>query len=248
MRSPGWIAGLCGLLVGPGCLHEPGQSRNPGMPSGWYPGSTIVGAVRLGKDLHAVATKNAEERAAAEKAAAAEAEREKQREAARQRVLEQELTANEPPPPPNLTAQRTLVRAQPGAARPAQAFARGVIALARRGEHPAEELAALAGEAAGYLQASLATSALRKVDIVAWRGEARTSFCLLGELPRTPEVDDALVRGCKPARLAMTEEQVPGFAAECRERAGGDAGRLAWSGVEQDLTRAAATSDRSHCG
>ena len=220
---------------------------------GWYPGSTIVETVRAAKAVDEVRVANAEEKAR-------QAERERQREerqrrqaAARERVLEQEPVANvqaRPAPPAmpprqQITVSRALARAQVGAVGSAQGFARAVLALVSQpdGSSP-EELAALATEAAGYLQAALKAAAVRTT---AWQGETRTSFCLLGELPRTPAVDEALVEGCTPARAAMATEQVSGFMAECRERAGGRVEKFAWAGVAEDLKIAASVGDRSHC-
>lgn len=251
MRRPGDIVGLCWLVTLAGCA-------NPA--SRWYPGQTIVLTVDIARDIHD--TRKADEQAHEQDQNAARAADERAREeaaAARMRAREQEPAAPSsapspsplaPPTPQQLATQRSLARAQAGASGPAQGFARAVLALTRQpADRSAEELAALAAEAAGYLQSSLASSSLRRTAADAWRRDTHASFCLLGELPRAPAVDDALVRGCKPARPAMAAEQVPAFMAECRERAGGRTNRLVWAGVDADLGRAAnGPSDRSHCG
>lgn len=235
----------------------------------WYPGAGIVATVQIARSIHDVRMANEAERRAAAEREAHYREGERRREAARRRLLEQELattttttTSSAPAAPVDpfaepvptrkqLATQRALVRAQAGAAGPAQSFARSVIALAGEpGSFTASELADLASEAAGYLQATLASAAVRRTDSPAWRDETRTSFCLIGQLPRTGDVDAALVRGCKSARPAVPGEQVPAFVAECRARAGGDATRLQWDGVKDDLGRAAqvdAAGARPHC-
>lgn len=188
-----------------------------------------------------------------------EEKRQRRQEEGRERVLEQEPTPVQarpvpPPMPPKqqITVTRALARAQVGVAGSAQGFARAVLALVSQPDGSSSaELAALATEAAGYLQAVLKAAAVRRTATRSvtpeWQAETRTSFCLLGELPRTPAVDDALVEGCAVTRAAISAEQVPGFMAECRERAGGRADRLAWAGVAEDLKIAASVGDRSHC-
>jgi len=245
MRS--WcVAVLCGL-VGAGCTH---------VPYGWYPGVAIVETVRAAKAIDEVRVANAEEKARQAELERRQEARQRKEAAARERVLEQELAPQvqaRPAPPPmpprqQITVSRALARAQVGAAGSAQGFARAVLALVSQpdGSSP-EELAALATEAAGYLQAALKTAVVRRTATAAWQGETRASFCLFGELPRTPAVDDALVDGCTPARAAMAADQVPGFMAECRERAGGRTDQFAWAGVAEDLKIAGSVGDRSHC-
>lgn len=227
---------------------------------GWYPGSTIVETVRVAKEIDEVRVANAEEKARQEKLDREQEKRQRRQEEGRERVLEQEPTANvqaRPVPPPmpakqQITVARALARAQVGAAGSAQGFARVVLAVVSQPDgSSSEELAALATEAAGYLQAALKAAAVRRTATRSvtpeWQGETRTSFCLLGELPRTPVVDDALVEGCAVARAAISAEQVPGFMAECRERAGGRADRLAWAGAAEDFKNMARVGDRSHC-
>lgn len=220
----------------------------------------IVGTVRVAKAIDEVRVENAEEKVRQERLEREQEKRQRRQEAARERVLEQEPTPSmqaRPVPPPmpprqQITVARALARAQVGAAGSAQGFARAVLAAVSQpdGSSP-EELAALATEAAGYLQAALKAAAVRRTATRTvtpeWQGETRTSFCLLGELPRTPAVDEVLVEGCTVARAAIAAEQVPGFMAECRERAGGRAEKFAWAGAAEDLKIAGGVGDRSHC-
>lgn len=61
------------------------------------------------------------------------------------------------------------------------------------------------------------------------------TFDLLAGLPASPEIDAAVVRACASVRPKIAQNDVPGFVAECLDRAGGDAKKLKWAGVQRDL-------------
>lgn len=61
------------------------------------------------------------------------------------------------------------------------------------------------------------------------------TFDLLADLPASPEINAAVVRACASVRPKVAADDVPGFAGECLDRAGGDAKKLKWPGVQRDL-------------
>jgi hypothetical protein len=96
-----------------------------------------------------------------------------------------------------------------------------------RGSKAAKEgridVPALSLDVAGHLEKEIAA------------GGSLELFDLLAALPASPEMDAAVVRACAGVRPRVPANDVPGFVAECLDRADGDAKKLNWPGVQRDL-------------
>lgn len=161
-----------------------------------------------------------EQVAARERAAAAERQKEEQR--------QQEAAAEAERKEQALLAELDAARAgaSSGTADPAAAIAFADKVRALDGSQAAAsgkvDLAVLSREAAGYVDAAM---------------QKAPSFELLRALDslRGPEADAAFVRACPVLRPKVPAQAVIGFTGDCLKRAGGEAARLKWSGVQKDL-------------
>lgn len=85
------------------------------------------------------------------------------------------------------------------------------------------DLAVLAGEATGHLDAALQQAPSLEL------------LRALSDLPRSAAADAAFVRACPKLRPRVPAEYVLSFVGDCLERAGGEAGRLKWAGAQKDV-------------
>ena len=60
-------------------------------------------------------------------------------------------------------------------------------------------------------------------------------FNALAGLPRSVQIDAAVVDGCALVRRQIDESELPEFIGLCLERAGGDGSRLAWASASADI-------------
>lgn len=186
--------------------------------------STLVACAQFGALFGAKPQPQAEtpeQAAARERASAAQRQQDEQRQqqaAAEAERREQALLAE-------LDAARGEVSAGTGDRQAAAiAFTDKVRALA--GSQAAAsgkvDLAVLSREAAGYLDAAM---------------QQAPSFELLRALDslQGPEADAAFVAACPKLRPKVPADAAIGFTGDCLKRAGGDAARLKWPGVQKDL-------------
>lgn len=209
------LALVCGVHIG--CGHR------------WYPGATIVDLAQISSDAHEA--RAAEQRREQAEAKAAEDAAQKAAAARHRAVIASEGATVDPARTEfaaghiqRIASHRLVLRRSPGDVPTAHAFARAVVALATipESQRSGLDLAGLADESAGHLQAALASTSTRTAD-ASWRADTLRSFCLLGDLPRTPAVDGAFAGGCTLARPAIADDQVASFTADCHARASGDA-------------------------
>jgi hypothetical protein len=85
------------------------------------------------------------------------------------------------------------------------------------------DIPAVSLEVAGHLEKDIAAA------------PSLDTFDLLAGLPASPDINAAVVRACASVRPKVSAGDVPGFTAECLDRAGGDAKKLTWPGVQRDL-------------
>lgn len=187
--------------------------------------STLVACAQLGalfgpkkpteEEQRAAERKQAQGEAAARERAAADDQR-RAAEAAEREKKDQELIAD-------LERRRKDVSAGTGDNRALVAFVAKIREAETSDVAKKIDVLALAREAAAALDAAIQRDP--NLDLLR----------ALGDLPRAPEIDAAFVRACPKLRPRVGPEFVVSFVRECLTRAGDDASKLKWAGVQKDL-------------